>query len=55
MVWACKEKCVDFVIRRVDQMKDNQITRDREKSRKTIIETIRKDLEIRVGPKYDLQ
>jgi len=35
---------VDFVVRRVDQIEDSQITRGR--PRKTIRETIKKDLEI---------
>jgi hypothetical protein len=35
-----------LVIRRVDAMEDSQITRGRGRPRKTIRETIRKDLEI---------
>jgi len=37
---------VDFIIRRVDQIEGSQITRGRGRPRKTIRETIRKDLEI---------
>jgi hypothetical protein len=37
---------VDSVIRRVEQMKGSQITKDRGRPRKTIREIIRKDLEI---------
>ena len=37
---------VDYVVRRVDQMKGSQITRGRWRSRKSIRETIKKDLEI---------
>jgi len=46
MVWACKEKLVDAVVRRVDQMEESQVKRGRERPRKTIRETIRKDLEV---------
>ena len=41
-----ERKPIDFVVRRVDQMEDGQITRGRGRPRKTITETIRKDLEI---------
>jgi hypothetical protein len=37
---------VDCVLRRVDQMEGSQITRGRERPRKTIRLTIKKDLEI---------
>ena len=37
---------MDFIIRRVDQIEGSQITRGRGRPRKTIRETIRKDLEI---------
>jgi len=36
----------DSIVRRVDKMKDSQITRGRGRPRKTIRETIRKNLEI---------
>jgi hypothetical protein len=37
---------VDAVIRRVDQMEESQVKRGRGRPRKTIRETIRKDLEV---------
>ena len=37
---------VDSVVRRVDQMEGSQITRGRGRPRKTIRETVMKDLEI---------
>jgi len=37
---------VDAVVRRVDQMEKSQVKRGRGRSRKTIRETIRKDLEV---------
>jgi hypothetical protein len=37
---------VDYVLRRVDQIEGSQITRGRGRPRKTIRETIKKDLEI---------
>jgi hypothetical protein len=37
---------VDFEVRRVDKMEGSQITRGRGRRRKTIKETIKKDLEI---------
>jgi len=37
---------VDSVIRRVDQMEESQVKRGRGRPRKTISETIRKDLEV---------
>ena len=37
---------VDSVVRKVDHIEDSQITRGRERRRKTIRETIRKDLNI---------
>jgi hypothetical protein len=37
---------IDYVVRRVDQMKGSQITRGRRRPRKTIRETIKEDLEI---------
>jgi len=46
MVWACREKTVDVVVRRVDQMEESQVKRGRGRPRKTIRETIRKDLEV---------
>jgi len=41
-----ERKPVDFVVRRVDQMEDGQITTDIGRPRKTIRETIKKDPEI---------
>jgi hypothetical protein len=41
-----ERRLVDSVIRRIDQMERSQITRGRGRPRKTIRETIRKDLEI---------
>jgi len=41
-----ERRLVDSVVRRVDEMKMSQITRGRGRHRKTIRETIRKDLEI---------
>jgi len=41
-----KRRPVDYVVRRVDQIEVSQITRGRERSRKTIRETIKKDIEI---------
>ena len=41
-----ERRLVDSVVRRVDQMDDSQITRGRGRPRKTIRETIKKDLEI---------
>jgi len=41
-----ERKPIDSVVRRPDQMEDNHITRGRGRPRKTIRETIRKDLEI---------
>jgi len=37
---------IDAVIKRVDQMEESQVKRGRERPKKTIRETIRKDLEI---------
>jgi len=37
---------VDYVVKRVDQIEGSQITRGRGRPRKTIRETIKKDLEI---------
>jgi len=37
---------VDAVVRRVDQMEESQVKRGRGRPRKTIRETIRKDLEV---------
>jgi len=37
---------VDSIVRRIDQMEGSQITRGRGRPRKTIRETIKKDLEI---------
>jgi len=37
---------VDTVVRRVDQMKESQVKRSRGRPRKTIRETIRKDLKV---------
>jgi hypothetical protein len=37
---------VDYIVRRVNQMEDSQITRGRGRARKIIRETIMKDLEI---------
>jgi len=45
MVWACREK-TKAIVRRVYQMEESQVRRGRRKSRKTIRETIRKDLEV---------
>jgi len=44
--WHVERKPVDSVVRRVDQMEGSQITRGRGRPRKTIRETIRKNLEI---------
>ena len=44
MVWACRE--IDVVVRRVDQMEEIQVKRGRGRPRKTIRETIRKDLDV---------
>ena len=41
-----KRRPVDFVVMRVDQMEGSQITKGRGRPRKTIRETIAKDLEI---------
>ena len=41
-----EKRPVDSVVRRVDQTEGSQITRGRGRPRKTIRETIRKDLEI---------
>jgi len=37
---------VDVVVRRVDQMEESQVKSGRGRPRKTITETIRKDLEV---------
>ena len=37
---------VDFIVKRMDQMEESQITRGRGRPRKTIRETIMKDREI---------
>ena len=42
MVWTCREKLVDAVVRRVDQMKESQVKRVRGRPRKCV----RKDLEV---------
>jgi len=39
-------RCLDFAVRRVDQMKSGQIISVRGRPRKTIRETIKKDLEL---------
>ena len=44
MVWACREKTVDAVVRRVYQMEESQVKRGRGRPRKTIRETIINDL-----------
>jgi len=41
-----KRKLIDVVVRRVDQMKESQVKGGRGKPRKTIRETIKKDLEV---------
>jgi len=41
-----KRRLVDTVVRRVDQMEENQAKRGSVRPRKTIRETIRKDLEV---------
>jgi len=41
-----ERRLVDFVVRRADQMEDSQITGGRGRVRKTIRETMRKELEI---------
>jgi len=41
-----KRRHVNYVIRRIYQMKDSQITRERGRTRKTIRKTIKRDLEI---------
>ena len=45
MVWACRET-VDAIVRRVDQMEESHVKRGRGRPKKTIRETIRKDLEV---------
>jgi hypothetical protein len=40
-------RLIDYVARLVDKMKDSQITRGRGRSRKTIRETVKNDLEIK--------
>ena len=45
VVWAYVEKPVVVLVKRVDQRKGSPITRDREKSRKIIGETIKRDLD----------
>ena len=44
MVWTCIEKHVDSIVRKVDQIEDNHITRGIGRPRRTIRETIRKGL-----------
>jgi len=44
--WHVERRPVDSVARRVDQMEDSQIARGRGRPRKTIRETIKKDLEV---------
>jgi hypothetical protein len=47
VVWACRERRhVDSVVRRVDHMESSQITKRRGRPRKTIRETIKKDLDV---------
>jgi len=46
VVWTCRERLVDVVIRRVDHMEESQITRGRGRLGKTIKETTKKYLEI---------
>ncbi|KEH34871.1 hypothetical protein MTR_3g073740 [Medicago truncatula] len=46
MVWACREKTVDAVVRSVYQMEESQVKRGRGRPTKTIRETIRNDLEV---------
>ena len=41
-----ERRLVDVVVRRVDQMEEGQVKRGRGRPRKTIIETIRNDLEV---------
>jgi hypothetical protein len=41
-----ERRVVDVVVRRVDQMEGSQVKRDRGRPRKTIRETIRKDLDV---------
>ena len=56
MVWACRERPVDAVVRRIDQMEESQVKvkRGRGRPTKTIRKTIRKDLEVsELDPKLD--
>ncbi|KEH27128.1 hypothetical protein MTR_6g086840 [Medicago truncatula] len=46
LCWMSEGRPEDVVIRRVDQMEESQVKRGRERPRKTIRETIRKDLEV---------
>ena len=41
-----ERRSVDAVVRRIDQMHESQVKRSRGKPRKTIRETIRKDLKV---------
>ena len=41
-----RRRPVEALIRRVDQMKGNPITRDKGRSRKIISKTIKKDLDV---------
>lgn len=46
MVWARKRRRIDSVIRKVDQMEKSQTIGSRGRFRKTIRETIKKDIKI---------
>ena len=41
-----ERRLVDAVVRRVDQMEESQVKRSRGRPRKTVRETIKKDLEV---------
>jgi len=45
-LWTLEIRHVGFVVRKVDQMEDSQITRGRGRPIKTLRETITKDLDI---------
>jgi len=45
MVWHVERRPVDAVVRRVDQMEESHVKTGRGRPKKTIRETIRKDLE----------
>jgi len=52
-----ERRLVDAVVRRVDQMEESQVKRGKGRPRKTIRETIRRDLEVNVSDRnfvYDI-